>query len=504
MKIPHLSPAVRISFSLTGMLIAWVLLLQMTVGILPDDSEQQQKLRLAHVETLATKASLALQAGNFVAIQTIFNQEIVDHHDTLSIGLRKKDGRLLVKTADHMAIYQPKLLPNEADYLNLELNADNQVWGYLEMTFKPIQPPGFFDWLKKPVVLVSIATIIAMLIFFSIYLKKILHYLDPSAVIPDRIRAAFDAFSEGVLMVDRSGYVVLMNKTVNDWLGDPAPYFGKHITQLPWLKNMQLGPYEKYPWTDAMDIKQPINGVRLDFKQHNGDTVNAVFNCSPVIDGTAVTRGCLISIDNITASERLNQELQQANNALVKSREILDKQNEELKKLATRDPMTNCLNRRSFYEMGAKVIERAQLNQSMLTCIIFDIDFFKKINDTYGHGVGDRVIINVAKTAFSGLRNEDLLCRYGGEEFVILLPNANTETAVVLANRLRQDIETKAGIGVLDNQMNIAVTSSFGVSEWGASTNDLSQLIELADQALYQAKNTGRNKVIAQDAMVAI
>lgn len=495
LKLFTISPVVRISLSLIAIVITWLFFLELTVGVLPDESAQYQQLRMVKVESIATKVSYLLQNRDFAGIQFLFNQQVQKEPEFKSLGIRLKDGRLIAASDQHRVIFQPVTNPSTHDYLSLELNADGKVWANFEVAFKPIQPSGFFDWLMKPTILMMIASVIVMVVFFSVYLKKIFHYLDPSAVIPDRIRAAFDAFSEGVLMIDRSGFVVLMNKTVQDWLGDAKPFFGKHVSQLPWLSKMQLGPYEKYPWTEAMDLQQAINGVRLDFQDFDGNMVNAMFNCSPVVDASGVSRGCLISIDNITETEMLNQELKLTNQALVKSREALDRQNDELKKLATRDPLTNCLNRRSFYELGEHLLIQSNINQSRLACVMFDIDFFKKINDTFGHGVGDKVIISVAKTAFGTLRQEDLLCRYGGEEFVILLPNATLETATILANRIRLEVEAKAGLGLLDNQGNIAVTASFGVSINHIQIQSLSHFIESADLALYQAKQNGRNRV---------
>lgn len=495
LKLFTISPVVRISLSLIAIVITWLFFLDLTVGILPDETANLQKIRMAKVEAVATKVSYLLQVRDFAGIQSFFNQQVKKEPEFKSLGIRLKNGRFIAASDNHRAIYQPVSKPSAYDYLSLELNADGKVWANFEVAFVPIQPANFFDWLMKPTILMMIVSVLVMLVFFSVYLKKIFRYLDPSAVIPDRIRAAFDAFSEGVLMIDRSGFVVLMNKTVQDWLGDATPFFGKHVSQLPWLSKMQLRPNEKYPWTEAMDLQQAIQGVRLDFQDFAGNVVYSVFNCSPVVDASGVSRGCLISIDNITQTEKLNQELSMTNQALIKSREALDRQNDELKKLATRDPLTNCLNRRSFYELGEHLMIQAKINHNQIACVMFDIDFFKKINDTYGHGVGDKAIISVAKTAFGSLRQEDLLCRYGGEEFVILLPNATLETAIILANRIRLEIEAKAGVGLLDNEGSISVTASFGVSVNHAKIQSLSQFIESSDLALYQAKQNGRNRV---------
>jgi diguanylate cyclase (GGDEF)-like protein len=123
-----------------------------------------------------------------------------------------------------------------------------------------------------------------------------------------------------------------------------------------------------------------------------------------------------------------------------------------------------------------------------------DIDLFKSVNDTYGHPVGDQVIKLVAKFLQSSLRPTDLLCRYGGEEFCILLPNLDWEGALQIAGRIRSSIEANCGRGVRDVK-DLRVTSSFGIGSIGPGVDTLAELINQADQGLYGAKRTGRNRV---------
>jgi len=123
-----------------------------------------------------------------------------------------------------------------------------------------------------------------------------------------------------------------------------------------------------------------------------------------------------------------------------------------------------------------------------------DIDHFKSFNDRFGHAVGDKVIIAFSRTLFIGLRSEDLLCRYGGEEFCILLPDATRETALNIAERIRSEVELNAGASIR-NAQDLKITSSFGVSFLSESTPSLAAMIDQADQALYNAKAGGRNCV---------
>jgi diguanylate cyclase (GGDEF)-like protein len=123
-----------------------------------------------------------------------------------------------------------------------------------------------------------------------------------------------------------------------------------------------------------------------------------------------------------------------------------------------------------------------------------DIDHFKQFNDRYGHAVGDEVIRALVRTLQAGLRNDDLLCRYGGEEFCIILPDTSLELAEDIASRLRADVENHAGMSVRTTG-GLHITSSFGVATVAPEMRDPAELIERADEALYRSKESGRNRV---------
>jgi diguanylate cyclase (GGDEF)-like protein len=187
-------------------------------------------------------------------------------------------------------------------------------------------------------------------------------------------------------------------------------------------------------------------------------------------------------------------QLRDALTRLNASRQQINQQNDELRRLASRDPLTNCLNRRAFFEALAPLLSSAQAAGSRLSCVMSDIDHFKSFNDRYGHTVGDQVIQAVAAILSGGIRSQDLLCRYGGEEFCLILPGASAEDTVAIAEQLRATIEREAG-GRVDGAQNVRVTSSFGVATLTANTRDIQELIDRADAALYEAKQGGRNRV---------
>ena len=166
---------------------------------------------------------------------------------------------------------------------------------------------------------------------------------------------------------------------------------------------------------------------------------------------------------------------------------------EQVQRLAVTDPLTNLNNRRYFFEVAHREMERARRYQSPLSLIMIDIDRFKEVNDTHGHLIGDIVLKHIADRLHAQLREIDVLCRYGGEEFVILLPDTTLEAAYQVAERLRQAI-TETSIQVED--IEVEVTTSLGVARMGAENDKIDDLVRDADQALYQAKAAGRNQSI--------
>ena len=171
----------------------------------------------------------------------------------------------------------------------------------------------------------------------------------------------------------------------------------------------------------------------------------------------------------------------------------------EILKHATLDALTGFYNRRQLEERIKQEVSNAKRQKAPLCGIMTDIDYFKNVNDTYGHAVGDLVLKTIAKIIRGQLREYDIAGRYGGEEFSILLPFTKIEEAQMVAERLRKTIESKViDISKVNNEndvKSINITLSLGIYEMKDTDND-EDLLKKADKALYQAKNTGRNKVV--------
>lgn len=164
----------------------------------------------------------------------------------------------------------------------------------------------------------------------------------------------------------------------------------------------------------------------------------------------------------------------------------------ELQKLATTDSLTGIRNRRTFFTLFEQEWRRSDRNGTGLTSIMIDVDRFKLLNDTHGHMCGDKVLKAVASTLEDGLRQSDILCRYGGEEFCAILPETPLEGGAIWAERRRQAIEE---LTVSHGKETVAVTASFGVAQRTPELDSVDKLVNAADVALYHSKSTTRNAV---------
>ncbi|APW45829.1 sensor domain-containing diguanylate cyclase [Rhodoferax antarcticus] len=168
----------------------------------------------------------------------------------------------------------------------------------------------------------------------------------------------------------------------------------------------------------------------------------------------------------------------------------------QLKQMAYQDPLTQADNRRIFMEKLKNELARVERYGEEAALLMLDIDFFKRVNDTYGHVVGDTVLKHLVAVLYEGLRGVDSLGRLGGEEFAVLLPGTSHEAAVQLAERLRLAVQASPA---LQAGQTVPFTISLGVASITADVTDVKTALHLADKAMYRAKQTGRNRVCTAD-----
>ncbi|HSX50000.1 MAG TPA: GGDEF domain-containing protein, partial [Cellvibrio sp.] len=202
-------------------------------------------------------------------------------------------------------------------------------------------------------------------------------------------------------------------------------------------------------------------------------------------------------IDHYQQTEQAQQflaEQLQALGAKIKTMEMEAEKNHTIlethRQKALHDPLTELPNREAYNERAPIEVQRWQRYGRPLTIAIFDIDHFKNINDTYGHQTGDRVIKVIGRSIANRLREVDFFCRYGGEEFVALMPETDSETALAVLEKVRSVI---ASASFNYKEQSMSITLSVGLTEF-KTNDDLESAFERADQALYSAKSSGRNR----------
>lgn len=182
---------------------------------------------------------------------------------------------------------------------------------------------------------------------------------------------------------------------------------------------------------------------------------------------------------------------------LKQTQQSLQDANRKIEQLANTDPLTTIGNRRAFDTLAQQEVYKAIRYRQPLSLLTLDIDWFKQVNDQYGHEAGDEVLKAFASLCRPMIRQSDIFCRIGGEEFVIMLPMAENTAAIAIAERLRTCVEQYM-FGLSCCTSPIRITVSIGVSSLGSRKLSVQQLLSRADTALYQAKRQGRNRVCAE------
>lgn len=483
----RVSTLIRLSVSL-ACLTTSILLAAQAVGLIPDPLRAALKGRQELCETLAIYCSAAAQQGDTDVVRSVLSTCKSRNAGIRSMALRREGGTLVATAGDHDGNWID--LPPEkstADHVQVPVFDHEQRWGTVEVAFEPLSRAGFLGVINHP--LARLAAFFASLGFlvYYFYLRRTLQYLDPSSVIPERVKVMLDIHAEGVLVLDKDERIVFANEAFSRMYGATAAQLqGRKVTQLCWAS---ADPEARWPWNQVARDRTPLKGFALSLRTEANGTRTLSANAAPMMGPGDELKGTLVTLDDVTSVELKNQQLQQTLEELEQSRDEVDRKNRELHALATTDPLTGCLNRRSFFEQFAAQWSSARRYHHPLSCVMLDVDDFKRINDRYGHSIGDQVLQQIAAVLKSAARASDVISRYGGEEFCILLPQTNAADAMAAAEKFREAIAARPLSGV-------SVTVSLGVSGMELGAADQQRLVIQADQALYAAKRGGRNRSI--------
>lgn len=316
--------------------------------------------------------------------------------------------------------------------------------------------------------------------------------------VPDRVQQALDTFSEGLLLLDDDEQIVLANRAFAETVGlSQSELVGRPASSLSWV--LPDGETrEGFPWLHTLRQDEPLSDRRLQLDVLGGHQRVFSINCKPLKHRRGERRGALATFRDVTEVEEHRAQLESMLVMLRSNRDEISRKNRELEVLATQDSLTGCLNRRAFFEQFDGEWRSCTTSGRPLACIMIDSDHFKKINDTYGHHTGDVVLRRVAQTLLSLHAENELVCRYGGEEFCILLPDKDAAAASAVAETIRQEI-----LALRFDEQELRLSASLGVSDLTFAARDPQELINQADKCLYVAKHRGRNQVVCYSPEVA-
>lgn len=487
-------PAARISLVLILITTSLILFADL-LGVVPSQTKYELDNRKQLSESMAVMFSAMASENDIKKVRAVLSKIVLREDQLLSAGFRMNSGNLLFEVGAHTQQWGDyKENKSSSTHVLVPIYKSKKPLGYIELRFSELlsmQNLGFF---QTPLYQLILFIFILGFLGFLFFILRTLHQIDPAAVIPDRVNAAFDTLSEGLVILDDKEQIVLANKAFSELVNrDSAKLLGVKLSSLSWKMAAEDAGEVLYPWLMALSLGDSTVGDMMVLESVD-DSHTLTINCAPILDSKGGQQGILLTFDDVTEIELQKQQLQTTVSELKTSEKEIHRQNKELHYLATRDPMTGCLNRRSFNEMFAEAFADARRLDEELTCIMVDIDHFKLVNDNYGHGVGDEVIKLLANVLLSSTRDEDIVSRYGGEEFCIVLPRINIEEAVSIAERIRLKIKK-------DSEMSFDpgphIKASLGVSSIYDHAKDPAELNDQADQALYVAKETGRNRVIS-------
>ena len=217
---------------------------------------------------------------------------------------------------------------------------------------------------------------------------------------------------------------------------------------------------------------------------------------TPLYDKAQLLNGRLMVFRDITERKQDEKRLWYANERLQRQLIEIGLLQSKLREQAIRDPLTNLFNRRYLEETLDRELARAERESYPVCIIMIDLDHFKKINDTYGHDAGDEVLRALAKTLSEQSRRGDFACRYGGEEFVIVMPNITKHTAYERARKLRRRLNS---LEIPYECHRLTTTISMGIASYPANGETRQALLRAADQAMYGAKRAGRDHILTYD-----
>ena len=311
-------------------------------------------------------------------------------------------------------------------------------------------------------------------------------FLDLIPVARDHL---IESMSDGVLVLDEQNRVIDVNPALQKFLEmPPSSYLGKRISEI----------FED--WTEEITPLLDGEESRTELTISKEPALYLDLRVTPLYDNKQHLKGNLLVFRDITDQKQVEKKLRYANNRLQSQLIEIGLLQSKLREQAIRDPLTNLFNRRYLEETLERELARAAREEYPVCILMLDLDYFKRINDTYGHEAGDHVLRALANMLTEQSRRGDFACRYGGEEFVIVMPNISLDIACKRAEVLRQALGL---LSVSYGDFQLSTTISMGIACYPEHGGTRKAILRAADKAMYAAKDAGRDHIFSYNQLQA-
>jgi diguanylate cyclase (GGDEF)-like protein/PAS domain S-box-containing protein len=291
--------------------------------------------------------------------------------------------------------------------------------------------------------------------------------------------------SDGILVLDAQHRIVDINPAMENFIEEKISFY------------MGRNAFDVFrPWMEKTDLLLEGKETRTELKVPRDPSRYLDLRVTPLYDKRLLLNGHLMVFRDVTERKHVEKRLRYVNDRLQTQLIEIGLLQSKLREQAIRDPLTDLFNRRYLEETLDRELARATREDYSVCVIMIDLDHFKRVNDTYGHEAGDKVLKTLAFTLSEQCRRGDFACRYGGEEFVIVMPNITTDIAYERAENIRRYLNS---MSVPYGPYNLTITISMGIACYPVNGDTRESILHAADQAMYGAKEAGRDHILSYD-----
>ena len=357
----RVTPLVWVSFGLVSLTMSAMLAGDWLVELVPSHDRQVFEYRRDLAESLAVQYSALAERDQIETVK--FAMEILAKRipDILSLALLQENGTVVAQVGDHARVWvQPPGEESTLEFLQVPIFSGDQRWGVMQVVFRQANVSGLHWFLTDPWVRFLAFVSVAGFVGYLLFMKRTLRQLDPSGIIPTRVKSALDALTQGVVMIDTRDFIVLANDTFCQAVGKPVTsLIGSDLSALAWRSASPSATVSVHPWAEAIMDKQPQADRSLLLGLPDGGSRKFIVNTVPIMDDASTVRGALVSFHDVTELDRANSQLKEANSELELSRVHILEKNQELE-------ATNTTLHIEMSERMKAQAEREELHQQLV------------------------------------------------------------------------------------------------------------------------------------------